>query len=45
MTRILTSGLFQFYEDEDTSSMPLFASVSDMSDIRKALVRKDSGKY
>jgi len=35
----------KIYEDDDVASMPLFASVSDMSEMRKSLVRKDSGKY
>ena len=34
-----------YEDDESNQSIPVFASVSDMSDMRRSLVRKDSGKY
>lgn len=42
---LLNHHFTKVYEDDDACSMPLFTSVSDMSDMRRSLVRKDSGKY
>ena len=38
----------QVFEEEDNSSLPLFASVAsvaEFSEMRRSLVRKDSGKF
>ena len=35
----------QIFEEEDNQSLPMFASASEFSEMRKSLVRKDSGKF
>lgn len=42
---LLSHNFIKIFEEDDTQSLPLFASVSDFSDQRRPLVRKDSGKY
>jgi len=34
-----------FEGDDENPSLPLFASISDFSEMRRTLVRRDSGKY
>ena len=31
--------------EEENPSLPLFASITDFSEMRRTLVRRDSGKY
>ena len=35
----------QIFEEDDNQSLPMFASASEFSEMRKSLVRKDSGKF
>ena len=36
---------FQIFEEDENPSLPLFASISGFSEMRRSLVRQDSGKY
>ena len=42
---ILHIFLLKIFEEDENQSLPLFASFSDFSEMRRSLVRKDSGKY
>ena len=41
----ITNDLIQIFDEDENPSLPMFASASEFSEMRKSLVRKDSGKF
>jgi len=42
---LLSHNFIKIFEEDENQSLPLFTSFSDFSEMRRSLVRKDSGKY
>lgn len=42
---LLSHNFTKIFEEYENQSLPLFASISDFSEMRRTLVRMDSGKY
>jgi len=42
---LLSHNFTKIFEEDDNQSLPMFASASEFSEMRKSLVRKDSGKF
>ena len=42
---LLNDNFVKIECEEENPSLPLFASITDFSEMRRTLVRRDSGKY
>ena len=42
---LLSHNFIKIDDEEENPSLPLFASIGAFSEMRRTLVRKDSGKY